>query len=515
MIYLVEFDALDEATGLVETFRFGSRAYSTKPTDDPPNAIFRSRLKDPGNYERYLFGQGRTFGESDVGVGEVVLINTDGRLDGLLNYGFDGRALRIFALRRINSPWSSRETVLIGTMEQASFDGREISIRLRDRLELLRDPIQPATYLGTTVSGGRPDAEGNADLKDTKKPMLFGRVRNVTPVMVDQFDFIYQVSANPLGAVTAVTATRDIGVPITATQDYPTLAALKAVTIGGGRFATCLALGLVRTGSRPQGSLTVDAQEGAAVSDRSAARIARRMIGANGTVSEDDFTVLHEAAPWECGIYLPPGDTTVLAAATAVLSSVGGFLSADRFGAYRTGRLLPPAGTPEAVLTRNRIIDRGEGFGRYPTNDPGDGVPTWKITVRYGRNYTVFSESDLKGVATDDAFRTFAGTEWREAVETDETVKARHPKATELVFETCLLNEADARALAKHLLAIYRVRRDLFRITQPSATVVGIDPNDVVTLRINRFGLDAGALVRVLGVVPTFGTGLTELEVWR
>ncbi|WP_062206799.1 hypothetical protein [Aureimonas sp. AU12] len=514
MIYLIEIEAADEATGALTTLRFASRAYTTRPDDEPANAVFRSRLKDPGNYERYLFGQGRTFGESEVGAGEVVLVNTDGALDFMLDLAFDGRALRIYSLKRVNSAWSSRETVLIATMEQASFNGREVAIRLRDRLELLRDPIQSAVYLGTTTEGGRADAEGNSDLKDTKKPMLFGRVLNVAPVLVDQFDNIYQVSANPLAAVTAVTTARDTGVKLSAAGDFPSLAALKAAPIPQGHYGTCLASGLVRTYARPNGTMTVDANEGATLADRSAARIVRRIIGAIGAVSEADFEALHAANPAECGIFIAPSETTTLAVASTILASIGGFLSVDLLGVFRVGRLLLPSGPPEARLIRNRIIDRGEGFARLPTNDPGDGVPAWKITVRYGRNYTVFSESDLKEVATDDAFRTFATLEWRQVIVEDAAVKQRHPKASELVFETCLLNEADARSFAAHLLAIYSKRRDLFRVVQPSATVAGVDPNDVVELAIDRYGFGAGKLVRVLGVVPTFSTNLTELEVW-
>ncbi|WP_416358231.1 hypothetical protein ACLNGM_10105 [Aureimonas phyllosphaerae] len=511
MIILVEIDAVDEVSGEAMTLRFGSKPYVTKPTDTPANAVFRSRLKDPGNYERHLFGEGRTYGASEVGVGEVVLNNADGRLDVFDRLALDGREIRIWSVKRSNSPWASRETVLIGTMDQASFTGREVQVRLMDRLELLREAIQPLAYLGTTTSGGLTVAEGNVDLKDVKKPMLFGRALSISPVLVDQFDNVYQVASNALAVIENV---RDGGVKLQFKQDYPTLAALKAASMVGGQYATCLALGLLRTYSRPDGTLTVDAAEGATIADRSAARIARRMLGTLAPVNAATFNALHTANPAECGLWIAQGETTVLAAATTILGSVGGWLLPDRFGKFSTGRLELPAGTQTAALTRNRIIDRGEGFARLPTNDPGEGMAAKSLTVRFGRAYTTFSESDLKEVASDDAFRTFAKEEWRQVkVEAAETA-ALHPRAIEMLFETCLVSETDARAEANRLLAIYRATRRRFQIVQASPTVAGVEPGDCVTLQVNRYGLDDGRLMRVLGIAPTYGTNLTTLDVW-
>ncbi|WP_061930114.1 hypothetical protein [Aureimonas sp. AU22] len=511
MIILVEIDAVDETTGAAETLRFGSKPYTTEPGDTPANAVFRSRLKDPGNFERHLFGEGRTYGSSEVGVGEVVLNNADGKLDGIERLALDGRAIRIWSVKRSNSPWASRETVLIGTMDLASFNGRDVQIRLMDRLELLREAIQPLAYLGTTINGGLTVAEGNVDLKDVKKPMLFGRALSIAPVMVDQFDNVYQVASNALALIENV---RDGGVKLQASQDYPTLAALKAATVAAGQYATCLALGLLRTGLRPDGTLTLDAAEGATAADRSTARVSRRILGSLVPVDEASFDALHAANPAECGLWISQGETTVLAAATTILASVGGWLLPDRFGVFVTGRLELPAGVPVTVLTRNRIIDRGEGFARLPTEDTGEGMAAKSLTVRFGRAYTTFSESDLKEVASDDAFRTFAKEEWRQVkVEAPETA-ALHPRAIEMLFETCFVQEADARAEADRLLAIYRVTRRRFQIVQASQTVAHVEPGACVTLQVNRYGLDEGRLARVLGIAPTYGTNLTTLDVW-
>lgn len=512
MIYLLELDPVEPSTGQVVTLRYGSDGFTTKPNDAPANKWFEERIVDPGNYERFMFGRGRTRGESDVGGGDIQLNNGDGALDFMLGLAFDGRAFRLYVLASKEAPWASRQTILVGTMEQVELPARRVSIRIRDRLALLRETIQAQSYLGTTINGGLTIAEGNKDLKDVRKPLLFGSARNIPAVTVDQFDNVFQVSA---AALTAVTAVRDTGVLLTATQDYPTLAALKTASLNAGRYATCLALGLVRTQARPNGTLTVDATEGVTAADRSAARIVQRMIGGIGVVSADDLTALHNANPAECGMWTGTSETTVLSAATTMLASVGGYLTVDRFGTYRVGRLVLPSGAGEVVLDETNILDRGEGLSRIAPNDEGDGVPARSVTVRWGRAYATFAEEDLKNVASTDAFRSFATQEWRLAKVESAANKVLHPKGPELVFDSCFANEADAIAEATRLLAIYGSRRDIFSIQVAADEIPTIDLGDIVTLAPRRFGMTAGVPGLVTGLTPTFATNVTEIEVWR
>jgi hypothetical protein len=509
MIYLLELDAVDPATGSTVTLRYGSAGFMTEPGDTPGNAWFDPRIVDPGNYERFLFARGRTRGDSDVGGGDIQLLNPDGELDPLLDLAFDGQALRLYGLDDEDAPWSSRIPLLVGTMEQVEFPSRAVSIRLRDRLALLRETIQTQTYLGITTEGGRSDAEGNTDLKDVKKPMAFGATRAVAPVTVDQFDNVYQVASNALSAIPSV---RDTGVALTAAGDFATLAALKAATLTAGQFGTCLALGLVRTYLRPQGTLTVDAIEGATLADRSAARIVQRMIAGIGETSAADFDALHAANPAECGIWIGTGEVSILATASAVLASIGGYLTVDRLGVFRVGRLDLPSGAGEVVLDEDNILGRGEAFSRNATSDDGDGVPARSVTVRWGQAYTVFSEADLKSVASDDPFRSFAKQEWRLAKIESAANKTLHPKGPELIFDTCLTDQAAAEAEAARLMGIYGTRRDLFTIAVASDEIPTVDLGDIVTAAPDRFGMAAGRPLRVIGLTATYATNVTEIE---
>lgn len=108
-----------------------------------------------------------------------------------------------------------------------------------------------ATYAGTG------DEEGPEDLKNRVKPLVIGWASNVEPVTINAVDSIYQFSA--YGPIEAVTALYERGASFgTATGDHADYTALAAASIPAGRWATCLAEGLIRLGAPPFGVITGD-----------------------------------------------------------------------------------------------------------------------------------------------------------------------------------------------------------------------------------------------------------------
>lgn len=111
--------------------------------------------------------------------------------------------------------------------------------------------VLTATYAGT---GG---AEGSADLKGRLKPLIIGWAANVEPVLINTVDNVYQFSG--YGAIEAVTKLYERAADFGAsTGDYASYAALVAATIPAGRWATCLAAGMIRLGAPAAGVITGD-----------------------------------------------------------------------------------------------------------------------------------------------------------------------------------------------------------------------------------------------------------------
>ncbi len=280
--YLYEIDAYNGST--VVTLRYSSSGYTTGPADTPPNTLYDARISGSaaGSLSRALFANRKTMGRGQIAFGELGLVNADSLLDGLLNYGFDGRKVVVKRLANKNAAFSSAVTVLRATIEGISTNQalRELRFRLYDRLLDLDDPVQSNVYSGTTTSGGLVGnlANGTADMKDRPKPLCFGANKNVGPVTVNPFDLIYQVSD---GAVSVITV-YDGQVPLILVANYATVALLQAATIPPGKYGTCLAEGLFRLGVQTYFTLTADVTEGATLADRNASKITERILSKMG-----------------------------------------------------------------------------------------------------------------------------------------------------------------------------------------------------------------------------------------
>lgn len=509
----------------VESFYVSSQRFNTGPEDVPAHQHFHPALQVPANFERALFSSGMTTGASSVGYGEIVIVNAHGRYDAWPDYAFDGRPCIVKAIATddlTGKPlWSYTEApVLIrGTVESVDVTDiyRTIRLRLYDRLADLDKPLLTARYGGTTTGGGQ-GADGTVDLKGTLIPRVYGTALNVSPVDVNPFDLIRQVS----GTACAGIAVYDGGLGLDLAGDYASLVDLLAATVAPGRYATALALGLIRLGGTPASTLTADV---VSAGPQDAAGIARQMLTDFGlpadAIDGATFTALSAKNPAPCG-YAVADDQTVLAAVSAVLRSIGGWIVPDGQGVFSTGRLEVPQGEPVAIFQQWQVLDN---LQRVAPGDSNRGVPAYRVVVRYGRLWRTQGESELVG-AVEPARRAALALQWREAVAEDASVKDRHLLAQEMAFETCLLSQADAQAEADRLLAIYAVQRAIWQVRMSmtgldyradrdagDAQAMPIDLGAVVSLEAERFLRPARRFV-VIGRVEDCANNRIQFDLW-
>lgn len=510
-VYLVEIDAYDTSP---ITLRYSSSGYNTKPTDSPSSTHYLGRVISPGNFQRSLFGQGRTYGEAGAGYGVVELNNVDGGLDALIDYGFAGRQIRVKTVEDTTAALSTATTIFSGTVEQPEFDFDTVTFRIRDRMDRLRTPVQETLFAGTTTAGGMNEAEGRPDdLQGKPKPLLFGVGYNIPAVPANVFDLIYQVHDGTLQSVDAV---RDQGVALTFAANYSTIALLRAATIPAGQYGTCLAAGLVRLGSSPAGTITVDAKEGSSAAARTAGQVTARIMAkiglTTGDYSSPSITALDAANSAEVGLWIGPDVTDALSVIGRVLGSVGASITPDANGIFEVARLVAPTGTPVAEYDIT-VIDNGAPLERIATGDDGAGVPCWRVFLKYKPVWQVQGGGDL-AASVSAANAALWGAEYRQVSATDTAVLTKYPEAPEMAFETLLVSDGAAQAEANRLRDLYKVRRDYFRVPVPAEVGRTHKLGDVIQIKFERFGLSAGKLFTVLGVVNEFAAGLIELEVW-
>lgn len=516
-IYLAEITAYDPATSAEVVLRYSTgRGFITAAADTPATTPYEPVIEQAVEIVRSIFAPGTTQGQSKIGFGDLVLLNPDGELDVLLPYSFDGRSVVIKRGLASATTLVSFTTIFVGTMEQAEFDVARITIKLRDKQAPLQLPIQPTTYAGTNVlPAGVEGVVG--DLAGKPKPLLFGVVTNIAPPCVNTARLIYQVND---GAITSLDDVYDRGVALTLEGTYASEADVldDGQEPSAGMYKVYLAGGLFRLGSSPAGTVTADVTQGATAADRTAAALYEAVLLHMGVIAGDilasDLTALDAKNSAECGIYI---DTETKAAEVldAIANSVGAWWGVNAAGEYRIVRLEKPAGSAVLSFVADDLIGPPV---RQSTADIERGLPAYKVTVRYARNYTK-QTTDVAGSVTD-ARRAELAEEWREATATDTSVQTVHLLAAALSYDSLFATAADAATEAARRLTLRSVQRHRFNITVPftSETSV-IDLGDTVGLLHPRYGLtivgdEVGQLFVVLSVEPDARSGQLTLSLW-
>jgi hypothetical protein len=386
------------------------------------------------------------------------------------------------------------------------FRARIISVGITETeatLEL-QDPVAYTQNLfPTTVYTGAGGIGGDTELSGVTRPVVLGRVWNMSPVLINAVSLIYQTHDGEIGAVTGVF---DGGVALAFDADYASYAALAAATIDPGDYGTCLAEGLIRVGDTPVYALTahVDGHADAGITVKS---IATWLAGQLETelaldVDTDSFDALPD---WNAGWLW----TDVFSFAEAVSRFVGdgGYhWGADVSGTVRVLRLDPP--DPNAAVSHSYDVADIMALERAPLPAGFEGMHHRRI-VRYRRNWTVQSDSELAATAVHRAVRQ---REWKTAIET--VASASRNAIDPPVLETSLADAADAEDLAEYLLDLHGTPRRMFaletRVFGETIPALG----DQVRVTYPRFGLREGEVRRVVSLDLRLAGSAEHLLLW-
>ena len=191
------------------------------------------------------------------------------------------------------------------------------------------------------------------------------------------------------------------------------------------------------------------------------------------------------------------------------MSSVGAWFGSDTAGVFRCGRLEVPTGTSVGTITATEVIS----IERTASNDPGVGIPAWKIKLGYQRIW--FAQDDLTASVTA-ARKGFLAQEYRRIEASDAAVFTANLTSPEVEILTTLAVEADATAEAARRLTVYKTRRDMLqvRVRVDYALASVLDLGKIVTLQLNRYGLSAGKKFLVLGLRTDMRGRMFDLTLW-
>jgi hypothetical protein len=299
------------------------------------------------------------------------------------------------------------------------------------------------------------------------------------------------------GSINAVVAVYDRGTPLTFQADFADTTTLAAASITSGKYGTCKTAGWFKLGSSPTGTVTCDIQgdNKGGVWSRTSAAIVRRLLQTT-TIADPQglylpsFNAISNTA--DVGYYIAPDDTnTVADAISNIMGGIGGWGGFRRTGQFELGIFKTPTGTqPNAVFDRSDVLQISrEALPSSLT------PPPYRFRCGYQHNWTV--QTDVAG-SVSATMKSFLAQADRYSDSTDLTVKTDHPFAHDRdPIVSYFVNQADAQAESDRLLALYRAKAGLYRVSvgvQPFA----LDLGDIINLTYPRWDLTVGRNLRIV-----------------
>jgi hypothetical protein len=454
-------------------FRASDRGYVSRASDRIGQQAYPPLLETAFELDRG-FALDPTQAGAGYSWGAMRIANPDGRWDGpVAGHVNDGRAVRVlFGLKRydrdrgvhVDPAYADLVELFRGVQRPWSLGDATLEIPLRDASYQIERPIQSQVYSG---AGG---AEGTAELTGRPKPKTRGGttanpVRNVTPLLIDPANRVYQYSDAP---GTVVTLYERAAAGFTVGADHASYAALVAASVAPGSYATCNAQGLFRLGTTAAGQITADVtgRFPSAGVRTTVASIARYLLVDDmalpaDLIDEGAFLGLDAAFPYVAGIHLGPEPAQGVDVVGYVLGSIYARLLPTRSGRLRplALRAIGPGARPAATYGTGRIVRAARR-----ALPEAMATPAYRWRVGYQRNHTPQISDLAPGVS--DARRQFLASEYRYSTWLDSSgilTSYRRPNDPP-PLATCLLSAADAQAVADALGALWGVPRRLFDV---------------------------------------------------
>lgn len=499
------------ARGETILIRLSDRGYATGPSEDPANAPYPNRLASVFNASLRIGGS-RGLGGGSRTTGEVRI----GEWQSLAEQGWD--------LPRL--AWSQRPFVIKAGRPGdplfsfgVAFEGRHGGARW-DRADFMLSVLDPNDRLGQLslpTFAGTEGAEGPADLKGLTKPWTLGLQRQVPGQAVNEPLHIFQWSYR---AIKRFLALRVRGSEVTSSDvDHATYEALAAATVPSGEYHTCLALGMARLGTAPDGQPTADLEgdsEGGYVSTLGAIvrRIVTELLPSGQALSDPGeidavaFAQLDLEEPGTAGVHIPTDSEPPSARdlVDQLLVGAGAWWTFDLSGQLFVGFVGTPK-NPAVTIGQGEIDDRRaiEALRGEP--------PAWRVKVGYRRMVEPLRREDLAGGLTDDEVSLFTQEFRFPAPAESASTRSRNPDAEEIELSSPFDEEAAAAKAQARLLAWLKKRPQKFSVPLTRGRFQ-YQLAQVIAIQDARVGLSEPMSAWVTGIDRDASTGALSIEAW-
>lgn len=432
---------------------------------------------------------------SEPGLSSINLDNKGGQFDALLEQELTGRAVRVYLveigfgtgvpLAVDSASWVRVATQTIDRAPEAP-DLLTARIIMRESTASLNEIVQRSTY----------NDPANAALVGKERPVTFGQVLSVPAIQPLPSSLTLEIFDKP-GFSADVSLMRDQGAPLTTPTNWTpaTYGALKLADVFGKIVMDTVP---VATSDTEQALLNFLARAGIPTSAIDTAALA------------DIATEF----PEDVGIF-SEGRDTFRAILDQIVNGVMGWYTFDELQTFTAGTLTEPTGTP--VLT----VDNSTWLGDLnKTPDLMAGVVS---KIGYQKNWYAYQAGELAtGLSTADAnmlkepYRAKAFLNVGAATDDNYARIDKSKKVPDGIYQTLFNAATGAERVRDRLNAIIAKKRSFYRLQVQTAdtTLIQLKLGALAELKLPRYGMDAGKLVRVVAKRYFVGRSRAEIVFW-
>lgn len=459
------------------------------------------------------FSESISLSGASIAYSDIEINNANGALDSWLDpasYVWVNRSVKIY----FGDPtWVSTNLANMKTLFSLVVDGiiedidsrsrNTLNIKIRNKAELLNGPVTE-NVLGTygTWAGGQTN-------QDTIKPVVFGEVCNVEPLLVDPALLKYMVND---GAMESFIEIRDNGVPIYTNGGITTGADVDLVN---GTFElNQKAVGTITVslqGTTKSTNLTTGAAQTSYVNN--IANIISTIVTQYGkgtplVAADLDLTSLAAFAATNTqpvGICIKDREN-IIDICSQVASSIGASVVFDRTGKLRILRIGTAVGTNITITDTDILLNTLEIVNKTTV------VSASKIG--YCRNWAL--QSGLE-TSIPDAHKELFMDEYLIATYDDAATKTKYKLTSEPEqSNTLLLTTATAITEVTRRTDLFKIPRTIYRFTG-TRKLMSLALGQPVTIIHNRFNLyngGSGTVGQVVGLTPNWSKMTIDIEVF-
>lgn len=434
---------------------------------------------------------------ASISYGDIELANT-GEYDSWLSDVWVNKSIKIYIgsmpAPGVASVIGDFELIFDGIVEDIDSKNRnQLNLKIRDKLEKLNTSVSE-----TLLGNYNPQSlvGWTNQYANSLKPLVFGEVHNITPLLVEPALLEYMVNTE---AVEQIIEVRDNGVPVAFTTT-------GTITIPTGSFrllkspvgtVTCSVQGVKRTvnitGATYSSTYTNTASNTIAT--------ILKFYGQQLAYTEIDSSSFGTLGTQAVGVYVSDR-VNVLSLCQEIAKSCGLVLSTSRSGQVKLVDLSIPTSASISITESDMFLNTLQISQKVEV--------VAGVKLGYAKNWTV--QNNLLTAIPQEHKDLFA-TEWLESSQTDATVKTNYSVTVEPALENSyLIDKTQADTVALKKLNLFKVPRRIYTMTC-TAKLLSVQVGDAVTLTASRFSLSGGVLGRVVATKPNWLRGTIEIGV--